>query len=54
MSKNAFKISTMDYSEKKKKNYFYFNTKNVVFKNIFQMNVFLRGIDTWKSFKNKI
>ena len=54
MSKNALKILTMDYSEKKKKNYFDINTKNVVLKNIFQMNVFLRGIDTWKSFKNKI
>ena len=44
----------MDYSEKKKKIPFDFNMENVVLKNIFQMNVFFRGLDTWKSFKYKI
>ena len=42
----------MDDSEKKKKIPFDFNTENVVLKNIFQMNVFLSKLDTWKSFKN--
>ena len=54
MSKNALKILTMDYSEKKKKIPFDFNTENVVLKNIFQMNVFLRELDTWNTFKNEI
>ena len=41
----------MFFSENKKKIPFDFNTDNVVLKNIFQVNVFLRGLDTWKSFK---
>ena len=41
-----------DYSEKKKKIPFDFNTENVVLQIIFQMNVLLRGLYTWKSFKN--
>ena len=44
----------MDYSEKKKKIPFDFNAKNVDLEIIFQLNVFLRGLDTWKSFKKKI
>ena len=34
----------MDYSEKKKKIPFDFNTENVVLQIIFQMNVLLRGL----------
>ena len=44
----------MYYSEKKKKFQFDFNTKNLVLKKIFQMNVFVKGLVTWKSFKNAI
>ena len=39
MLKNAFENLTMYYSEKKKKNYAISTRKNVVLKNIFQMNV---------------
>ena len=48
MLKNAFKNLTMYYSEKKKKFQVEFNTKNLVLKKIFQMNVFLKGLVTWK------
>ena len=46
MSKNALKFLTMDYSEKKKKINFDINTENVGLKKIFQINVFLRRLDT--------
>ena len=54
MLKSAFKNLTMYYSEKKKKFQFDFNTKNLALKKIFQVNVFLKGLVTWKSFKIEI
>ena len=41
----------MDYFEHKKKIPFDFNTENFVLKNIFQINVLLKGFVTWKSLK---
>ena len=44
MSKNAFQIIAMDNSEKNKEILFDFYATNLVLKNIFQMNVFLKRI----------